>query len=132
MTNIWKPAEYQIALPSGPTTVAGYEHRELGLHLVTGRGKSATWSLTHLGTGLQLCQIDGSVAVAFPVATEIAEAGDWGFISMEGFKDRFPEAGKRLHEILERHTNTKRNWRTYEPDEREAIRPIAQEIAASR
>ena len=132
MSDIWKPAQFQIAMPSGPTTVSGYEHFELGLHLITGRGKKAKWILTHLGTGLRLCEIEGSVAVAFQVATEIAEAGDWGFISMEGYKDRFPDAAQKMAEILNRHTNARRAWVEYDPDEKERIRPIAQQIAASR
>lgn len=132
MADIWKPAEYLIHHGSDAVTVAGYEHRDLGMHLInTVKGKSE-WSLTHLGTGLQLCRIKGDVRTAFPIATEIAEAGDWGFISMVGYKDRFPDAADKLDEILSRHTNTKRKWIERSDDEREALQPIARKIAETR
>lgn len=132
MADIWKPAQYQVHHGSTAVTVVGYTYRELGLHMLTERGKVPTWSLTHLGTGLRICNITGKVAVSFPVATEIAEAGDWGFISMVGYKDRFPESANKLREILGRHKNAKRVWRKIDNDEREAIRSVAQQIAATR
>jgi hypothetical protein len=132
MADIWKPAEYLIHHGSDAVKVAGYEHRDLGMHLINRVRGKAEWSLTHLGTGLQLCRIKGDVRTAFPIATEIAEAGDWGFISMVGYKDRFPDAANKLAEILGRHTNTKRQWVEQSDEERQAIEPVAQKIAGTR
>lgn len=132
MADIWKPVDYLIHHGSYAVKVAGYEHRDLGMHLVNHVKGKAEWSLTHLGTGLQLCRIKGDVRTAFPIATEIAEAGDWGFISMAGYKDRFPDAPEKLAEILERHTNTNRSWNERSDDERKAIEPVAQKIASTR
>ena len=81
---------------------------------------------------MQLCEIKGGVRKAFPIATEIAEAGDWGFISMVGYKDRFPNAPQILAEILAKHKNANQGWRKYSDDERAAMLPIAQKIAATR
>lgn len=100
----WKPETFEVAMPYGPSLKAGYTYRGLGLWLVhkpspKGR-RPAVWSLTHLGTGHCIFQLQGGVAKAFPVAAEIAEAGDWDFLSLQGHKDRFPDAGVRIREIL--------------------------------
>lgn len=131
--DIWKPVEFQIHHGSAAVSVAGYEHRNLGLHILTGKKDKAVWSLTHLGTGLSICKIKGGVRTVFPVATEIAEAGDWGFISMEGYKDRFPDARAVVEGIMAKHKNVLARKFTNHPKEYlDDIRPVAQQIAANR
>ncbi len=131
MADIWKPAEYLIHFGADAVTVSGYEYRDLGMHMVGSKTKPR-WSLTHLGTGLKLCVIDGDVRTAFPIATEIAEAGDWGFISIVGYKDRFPDAAEVLGKILTKHAGKTRRYGEFDDDYREKVLPTAQKIAATR
>lgn len=103
----WKPETFEVAMPWGVSAKTGYTYRGLGLWQVMapspkGR-RPAVWSLTHLGSGHMICGLKGDVATAFPVATEIAEAGDWDFLSLSGWKDRFPDAVARIREILARY-----------------------------
>lgn len=107
MSDIWRPETFEVALPGGPTRKAGYVYRGLGIWQEMqpspkGR-RPAQWSLTHLGSGHKVCSIKGDVRTAFPVATEIAESGDWDFLSLEGWKDRFPNVHEVIGEILSRH-----------------------------
>jgi hypothetical protein len=111
--------------------VAGYTYRGLGLWIaIDGSPKGRIppqWSLSHLGSGHNLCYIKGDVATAFPIATEIAEAGDWGFLSLDGWRDRFPDAPKRLDEIIARYPKLcSRGAR------RGADREVAAQIAANQ
>lgn len=135
---MWKPEDFEVAYPSGPKPVAGYTYRGLGLFMrtegsVTGK-RPPLWNLSHLGTGHNLAIIEGFVAVSFPIATAIAEAGDWEFISLEGYKDRFPDAPERLREVCERHGSRVKSFAGSNPasqwDERN--RAVAQQIASNR
>lgn len=130
---IWEPNTFEVAYFTGPSMVAGYVYRGLGMWIAiqgSPKGKRPpTWSLQHLGSGHRLCLIDGTVAKAFPVATEIAQAGEWDFLSLEGWKDRFPDAPERLREILARHKNTSGVGVAAHTDRGLAI---AQQIAANR
>lgn len=126
----WKPDEFEIAYVTGPYAVSGYTYRGLGLHILNPLPKkgrhSAQWGLSHLGTGHRLCMMEGDVATVFPIATEIAEAGDWGFISLLGYKDRFPDAAYMLREICERYPRVVFYKAT---KEKVAIDPKADEVA---
>lgn len=102
----WTPETFLIAMPGGPAKRHGYVYRGLGLYLIMpaspkGR-RPAQWSLTHLGSGHCLAMLKGDVSTAFPIATEIAEAGDWTFDGLKGWKNHFPDAAERVREILER------------------------------
>lgn len=101
----WQPEDFLIATAGEPFPVVGYVYRGLGLHKPSPRRKN--WSLTHLGTGHQIATITGKVADVFPVASEIAECGDWDFDGLKGYVNRDPEIGKRLHEIIARHKNAR-------------------------
>jgi hypothetical protein len=113
----WKPASFYTANDRGdPHKVNGYTYRGLGLNMIVkgspkGR-RPPTWCLTHLGTGHAIARIKGLVAVAFPIAAEIAEAGDWDFLSLEGWRDRFPDARERVAEILAAHSVEAERWNT--------------------
>jgi hypothetical protein len=91
--------------------------------------RPARWALIHLGTGHRLAYLDGDVATAFPVATEIAEAGDWDFLSLLGWKDKFPDGREKLEEVCARH----REVATMTLAEKGGSHlAIAQQIAANR
>lgn len=103
----WKPETFPIAV--GPQSIdrrAGYTYRGLGLHMVMkaspkGR-RPPRWKLTHLGSGHGVAHIDGAVADAFPIASEIAECSEWDFDGLNGWRNRDPELPKKVLEILER------------------------------
>lgn len=111
----WQPADVVIAQAMAPDqtrAVPGYVYRGLGLHLAisssrrrrkTQSEKPQTWALTHLGSGHRVAFIRGRVAVAFPIAAEIAECGDWSFDGLEGWRNVDPELPKRVFAIIERH-----------------------------
>ena len=131
MSDCWQPETFEIAREEGPQKVAGYVYRGLGLHAhsrpsPTGR-RPAGWTLTHLGTGHRLAYLRGDVATVFPVGAEIAEAGDWDFLSMQGWKDRFPDARQRLEEICAAYPKVA----TVQIG-KGAINEVAQQIAANR
>lgn len=98
----WQPAKFLIAMPGGPQERKGYIYRGLGLHGHSTK-RSGSWTLTHLGSGHAVCFLAGNVSTAFPVATEIAEAGDWSFDGLSGWLNQFPDARERLAEIRDRH-----------------------------
>ena len=131
MTDKWKPETFEIARAAGPCLVGGYVNNGLGLHMhAAGSPKGrrpANWTLSHLGTGHRLAYLSGGLSVVLPVATEIAEAGDWGFLSFAGYKDRFPDAQERLREIIGRHPKVG----SIRFDQA-AIPEVAQQIAANR
>lgn len=61
------------------------------------------WALTHLGSGHQLCRIKGTVATVFPIASEIAESGDWSFDGLDGWRNQFPDAKEKLEAVAAKH-----------------------------
>jgi hypothetical protein len=77
MTNhYWRASSFPIARGGGVVVTSGYVYRSLGLHMLSS-ARPPRWSLARLGSGHRL--ISGVVADAFPIATEIAECGDWDF-----------------------------------------------------
>jgi hypothetical protein len=103
----WKPANFLVARAYGPQEVPGYAYRGLGLHLsrrASPKGRNPTeWTLIHLGSGHRICYIRGGVATSFPVATEIAECGDWTFSGLTGYLNVDPEIKTRVVPILMKH-----------------------------
>jgi hypothetical protein len=104
---VWKPGKFELAYPWGPQACRGFVYAGLGLSLTfkaspKGRRK-AQWKLHHLGTGTGLVDLHGPLEVVQSVATEIADAGDWTFDSMDGWRNQFPDGKERLIEIMERH-----------------------------
>lgn len=93
---MWDADKFFVAsLFEGPHKEAGYVYRGLGLRMVM-RGspkgrRPPLWALTHLGTGHRICTIRGLAAAAFPIATEIAECGEWGFDGLKGYINMDPE-----------------------------------------
>lgn len=109
----WEPAEFLIAdLWSNPGfhKVAGYTYRGLGIHLtIKGSPKGRrppTWSLSHLGSGHKVCLIDGKVATAFEIASEIADCGDWSFDGLKGYINIDPDIKEKFRALCEKHPKT--------------------------
>jgi hypothetical protein len=86
---------------------AGYTYRGLGLYLLQ-RGspkgrRPPKWCLVHLGSGHTVCYINGHVKDGFPLASEIAECGDWTFDGLTGWRNVDPEIPAKFHAIREAH-----------------------------
>lgn len=102
---IWTPTVFPIACVQHSIDFrAGYTYRGLGLHMVAkaspkGR-RPPRWKLTHLGSGHGVAHIDGKVADAFPIATEVAECGDWDFDGMDGWRNRDPDLPTKVRDVL--------------------------------
>lgn len=102
----WKPGVVLRAFPDGPFADNGYVYRGLGLvtaQTTVKKGKP-TWWLIHLGSGHALCRIVGKVAEAFPIATEIAECGEWDWDGLDGWKNRDPEIKDKAVAIMRNHS----------------------------
>jgi hypothetical protein len=107
----WVNEEFDVAMIDGPRPTRGFVYRGLGLHLVSSGYKSRKgrkrippmWRLTHLGSGHGVSTLRGELVDVLPVATEIAEAGDWTFDGLDGWKNQFPDARERMAEITGRH-----------------------------
>lgn len=131
----WAPETYLVAHLTGPFPVAGYTYRGLGLHTFMRRssknGKIQKWTLTHLGTGHSLATLKGDVRTVFPVAGEIAEAGDWDFSSFAGYKDIFPEAPEKMRQWAASHKSVVVDCAA-DSDENRSSPEIARQIAMDR
>lgn len=135
MNEPWVSEEYEIAMVTGPRRIRGFTYRGLGLACSMGAYRSkkgrkvipARWTLSHLGTGHSITILIGELASVLPIATEIAEAGEWDFLSIDGWRDRFPDAKGKLDVILARHEGAaRRPGGTMRCDE------VARAIAANR
>jgi hypothetical protein len=94
----------------GAVTRSGYLHKGLAIaHDGWGEPRSRTlWTLFHIGSGGAFLQMIGDVATVFPVATEIAECGDWTLFDMpDGWKQTDPELGKKVFDILTKNPQAK-------------------------
>jgi hypothetical protein len=98
----WRRDKFLIALPEKPERLLGWTYRGLGLDQ---RGRTE-WVVTHLGTGYRICKIKGPRFMAFQIATEIAECGEWDFIGISGHLNRDPELRKKAGTILAAYCET--------------------------
>lgn len=130
----WTAENFEIAMADAPKTVTGWTWRGLGLHQISAgyhsknrkRTLPPQWALSHLGSGHRIIGLFGEFAHVQIVATEIAIAGDWDFLSLEGWKDRFPDAKDRLLAIVRRHPTICR------AQGGASCRDVAMQIAANR
>ena len=110
---LWQPGQFLIAGLRGPEKVNGYIYRSLGMwrapRFVDRRKRylehfrQSTWSLTHLGSGHSICHIVAPMQDAFEVATEFADATDWDFDSLGGWRDRDPDLPDKVCTLLDKH-----------------------------
>lgn len=128
----WKAETFYIAAWWGAYAVAGYTYRALGLHMqIKGSPKGRrppSWALTHLGSGHCICQIKGKVADALPIATDIAECGDWDFDGLDGWKNRDPNLPAKVITITDRYAKQVSRM----GGRREGAHEVAAEIARMR
>lgn len=108
---MWQPNKFLIAdswSPDRHHEVYGYTYRGLGIHMILdgspkGR-RPPTWGLKHLGSGHGVCWIKGKVSVAFVIAGEIADCGDWqAFDGLTGWANTDPELPAKLKAIMNRY-----------------------------
>lgn len=104
---MWEPAKIVIAiLGSGQGNRAGYIYRGLGLFMALSASpkgrRPPKWCLTHLNSGHSIAWISGFVKDAFPIASEIAECGDWDFAGLDGWRNQDPELPRKVLEIAAR------------------------------
>ena len=103
---MWTPGKILVSAPwhpNGYRSVDGYVYRDLGLYMaLNGSPKGRRpprWILLHLGSGHSVCWIKGHVKDAFPIATEIAECGDWSFDGLEGWRNVDRELPEKFNAI---------------------------------
>jgi len=103
----WASETYGIAMPDGVHFADGFVYRGLGVHQTypgskNGRRKPR-WIVPHLGSGHRLCSLIGDAERLTPIVTDLAEAGDWSFEGLDGWRNMFPEARECLLEFASRH-----------------------------
>lgn len=109
----WKDARYPVACAAAVVKVSGYTYKGLGLHIWP-RNKPRKrkgvepppppppeWTLTHLGSGLSVAHITGTVSEVFPLASQIADLSDWTFDGPKGFRNMDPELPAKLKAWLD-------------------------------
>lgn len=105
--NRWPNAMFCIQVAGGGAhPIGGYAEGGLGLHhhgWATPRA-STEWTLTHLGSGLAVAHLRGTVATVFPVATAILDLTDWTAFEMaEGWRQTQPDLADLLAAVREAH-----------------------------
>ena len=107
MSEPWKPLQFFRAVPGGiPLEDWGYEQRGLALcHAGWANPRTETrWTLIHLGSGGAIMRFVGNVATVMPVASEIADCGDWTLFDLpEGWRQTDPDLPAKVGAICEAH-----------------------------
>ena len=125
----WTKESFLIAGIAGPVMRRGWTYRGLSLHKLQegspkGRRK-ARRTVSHLNSGHRLISITADEELVFSIATELAEAGDWTFEGLYGWKNQFPDAPDVVATLTTRHRCVSHGGGgSYEG--------IAQQIAAAR
>ena len=101
----WVAARYWLAcIP--PRECSGYVYRGLGLrHEGWAHNRKQTlWRLIHLGSGLNIAVLRGDVRAVFPVASEVAECGDFTLFDLpDGWRQTDPDLQDKVKAILAQH-----------------------------
>lgn len=121
----WVPDKIKRAL--GPDIVidVGWTYRHLGLVDIG----SEHWWIIHLNTGHGIAMMVGDPIEVMAVATEIAEATNWDFEGLTGWKNYDPDLPKKMGEIWARNPDVM----PYDiPDESRRSEDTATKIAVSR
>jgi hypothetical protein len=130
----WIKETFLIALPNGPTPRSGWTYGGCGVHQsIEGSPKGRrppTFTVTHLGSGHALAHIDAIFDRTIEIATEIADAGDWSFDGLDGYKNQFPDAPKKVGAIIARHRRIARRF--HKDGVQAAHEGVAREIAMAR
>lgn len=104
---IWQKGVFFVAREHQPIQSTGHVYRGLGLTLIQpaspkGR-RRPVWNLIHLGSGHLIIRIKENVGPAFAIATEIAQAGDWTFDGIHGWKNQFPDVYEKIAVIRDKY-----------------------------
>jgi hypothetical protein len=106
-TELWKSAPFFIATKEGVVSREGKIYNGLGYDLRQPVGTSlavdSIWAVTHLGTGHAICHIEGTEPEIAVIATEFAQAGNWNFASLDGWKNVDPDLLEKIKTILKKH-----------------------------
>lgn len=98
------PSSFLIACTSAAESRDGFVYRALGMWKelpASPKGRRPPrWSLTHLGSGHQVCRVHAHMRPAFEIATKFAELGDWDFDGFSGWVNRDPELKTRFTALL--------------------------------
>jgi hypothetical protein len=98
----WRVQKYLIGLPPDTQEMrTGLVYRELGLH----QAYDDVWSLTHLNSGHRAFTLYGLLGDIVEAATAIAEAVDWSFKGLEGWKSD-PDFLKKLEAATAKYPET--------------------------
>ena len=119
MSAKWQRRVILTATASGVIERDGWVYRGVGIRPVG----TKRWSLIHIGTGHRLCCIDALDPI--PAATEIAEAVDWDYDSLDGWKNVSPDMPEKFNAVMDRHPQIKLMGGAENPE-------IAREVAAQR
>lgn len=122
----WHRGEFHIAMNSGtPVERKGWQYRGLGAFLQW----DEDWSLTHLASGLRVCELRGFWSDVRPIATKIAEAGDWGFTLPSSFPKEMMEA---VADLIDSSDCASRDTSYPSPQEKAASTRAARKVAEFR
>lgn len=103
----WRPGYYMSACWGDVEQSPGRIHAGLAMSFTfagspKGR-RPPVWTLTHLGSGHVVCNIEAHEAEAFAIATEIAECGDWDFDGLKGYLNRDPDLPEKFRALMQKH-----------------------------
>jgi len=106
VADTWTPAEFRIGTNDGVQKVHGYTLAGLGLHRegATPEGSQTRWALTHLGSGCAMLRPVGTLAMAMPLATDVARCTDWTLFDMpDGWRQTDPDLPGKVQAIVDAH-----------------------------
>lgn len=73
----WIVDDVLITTRGGRHSRMGLVRNGVGLDERSPKRGEPQWAVTHLGTGLQVCMLEGGLHEILPVATEIADCAPW-------------------------------------------------------
>lgn len=105
MTAAFKAEKVRFASGATIEHEPGWTYNHLGL-LRSGPFMAPIWTIVHLNSGHSIGVIKGTtrgLEQMQDMVAEIADAGDWSFDGLDGFRNQFPDAPDRVREIITRH-----------------------------
>lgn len=97
----WVRGKFKTSIINGVITVEGWVDEKKGLGFY--RNFMDEWWIVHLNSGHGIINMTGESLQVLPVASEIAEAADWTFEGLDGWRNRNPDLPAKLNEIARRH-----------------------------
>lgn len=97
----FEAGSYLVVIAGEPTPVDGFVYQGVGLSLAS--DTESLWVLTHLQSGHAICFAVATIGIALEAAAEVAEATDWSFDGVAGWRNRDPDLPKKMQALFERH-----------------------------